>query len=154
MKTLILFLAAASMAFGQHVYTYEKETSLSGAAETVTVQLPTGSNKTVQLIGAEVYCSVACTPELLRDGTAATTTAGTVVPLNVHTTTPAAAATVFHTSNVGSGGGTHIRYYTVPAGTTVSIDLSDKGLTPGKNITLKTNSITGTARIYFQWREQ
>lgn len=147
----ILLLLFAPLAFGQDVntYTYEKETSLSGAAETVTVHLPSTANKTVQFVGAEVHCSVACTVELKRDGTAPTTTAATVVPLNG---SPHPAATVFHTSNVGSS--THIKYYTVAAGSSASIDLTDKGLTVGKNLTLGTNSITGTARIYFQWRER
>ncbi len=151
MRTALLFLAFAATLLSQdsQTYTYEKETSLSGAAETVTVHLPSTANKTAQFVGAEVYCSVACTAELLRDGSAPTTTAATVVPLNG---SPNPAATVFHTSNVGAG--THIKYYTIAAGGKEVIDLSDKGLTVGKNLTLKTNSITGTARIYIQWRER
>lgn len=151
MKALLLILAAVG-AFGQSArgtYAYEKETSLSSAAEKVTIQIASGSNRTARMVAATGYCSVACTLTLVRDGTAATGTAGTVIKLN--SGAPSSGVSVYHTSNVGSG--TTIKTYTLSAGQEIIIDLGDKGLIAGENVTLQTSTITGTARIYFQWRE-
>jgi hypothetical protein len=82
-----------------------------------------------------------------RDGTAPTTTAGTVVKLN--SDAGSASVVPYYSSNVGAG--TTIKNYTISAGSELLIDMSDKGLTPGKNITI-TPSLSG-ARVYFQWRE-
>lgn len=131
------------------VFTYEKTTSLSGAAETVTIHLASNSNRTAKMLAATVYCSVACTATLSRDGTAPTGTAGTVVQLN--STSESSGVQIYHTSDVGAG--TTIKTYTLAAGEEKVIDLYEKGITAGKNLTLATNSITGTARIFFQWRE-
>jgi len=149
---LALLLLFSTIAFAQSskgTFGYEKETSLSGAAETVTLHLPTGSTRTAKLVGATVYCSVVCTATLKRDGTAPTTTAGTAVKLN--TASDAASVVPYHTSNVGTS--TAIKIYNIAAGEEKVIDLSDKGLLAAENVTLVTSSITGTARIYFQWRE-
>lgn len=148
LATLFLLVGLAPAQIWQN-YTYEKSTSLSSAAETVTIHLPTGSDKTVKFVGASVYCSVACTFTLERDGTAPTTTIATPPELNGGTS---GSARAYHTSNVGSS--TVIKNYTVAAGTEFGILLSEKGLTAGTNLTIRTSSITGTARIFFQWREQ
>lgn len=149
MKTLLaVLLAVSATAQTRGTFSYEKETSLSGAAETVTIHLPLASSRTVQFVGATVYCSVACTFTLTRDGTAPTNTAGTAVAVN---SGGSAGAVPYHTSNVGAG--TQIKKYNVAAGEEKSIDLQDKGLTAGGNLTITTSSITGTARVYFQWRE-
>ena len=151
MKHLIALICCACSLFGQAAkgtYTYEKETSLSGAAETVTIHLPAG-NRTVRFVGATVYCSVACTVTLSRDGPAPTTTAGTATRLNI--TNSGATAVPYHTSNVGATA--PLKNYNLAATEEKIIDLVDKGLIPGENLTLATSAITGTARIYFQWKE-
>lgn len=147
MKPILLALLCVFPVLAQNSFTYEKETSLSSATEKVTIHLATASEKTVRFTGATVYCSVACVVTLSRDGTAPTTTAGTAVALNTGT----AGAVPYHASNVGSS--TSIKKYNISAGTELSIDLSDKGLVAGKNLSLATDSITGTARIFVQWQE-
>ena len=63
------------------IYTYEKATTLSAASEKVTLHFPTGSSKTVYLIGATIYSSVATTYTVERDGTAPTSTAAPTSPV-------------------------------------------------------------------------
>lgn len=152
MKIITLVLIFSASVYAQSVrgqYAYEKETSLTSAAETVTIHLATGSSRTARMVGATAYCSVACTVTLKRDGTAPTATAATATKLN--TTTAAAGVVPYYSSDVGTS--TTLKTYTLSAGEEKVIDLSDKGLLPGENLTLVTSSITGTARLFFQWRE-
>lgn len=157
-RRLLLFLFPfAGRLFAQQgkgVFVAEKETVLAGAAEVLTVHLPSTSTRTVAFTEGWVYCSVACTFTLERDGTAPTTTPLTVKKVNANISGDTAAsndALAFHTSNVGAS--TVLNTYNVPAGGTFPIDLSDKGLLPGENLTLRTSSITGTARLTLKWKE-
>lgn len=147
---IVAILCAVSLLAqsSQGVYTYERSASLSGAASVVTIHLPTTANRTVRFLGASVYCSVVCTFTLERDGTAPTTTAVTPAEMNGGT---AGEATAYHTSNVGTS--TVIKSYNVAAAEEKVIELDSKGLKLGKNLTIRTNSITGTARIFIQWQE-
>lgn len=144
-----VLIAACHGQTARGTYYYEKETVLSGTAETVTIHLPTGANRSARFVGATVYCSVACTATLRRDGTAPTGTAASTGKLNAASVASVAAA--YHSSDVGAG--TTIKTYTLSAGEEKLIDLADKGLVAAENLTLATSAITGTARIYFQWRE-
>lgn len=146
----ILILLLSSVLSGQGTYGYERTASLSGAASVVTIHLLTGASHTVRFQGATVYCSVACTFTLEFNGSAPTgTLAGTTPDLGGTARTPQAKA--YHTSD--SSGGVTIKTYTVAASTETSIDLSFIGLKATNNLTIRTSSITGTARTYFQWRE-
>src|SRR5574342_237649 len=98
MRTLLLCVFCSVSAWGQ-VFIATKQTSLSGAAEVITVQQPASNAKTVSFIGAYVDCSVACTITLERDGSAATATTLTPVALNSGTAT----ATAWSGSDVGAG---------------------------------------------------
>ncbi len=157
MKRLLLLLALALPLVAQTPsYTATKTTTLSSAAEAITIQAPgaagTRPTKLITLTGASVNCSVACTVTVERDGTAATTTALTVSPLDYHY--PAAQAVAFSASNVGSATAT-LASYPIVAGATVLIDLSTKQLlSGGDNLTIRTNSITGTVVINFAWTEK
>ena len=160
MRILILALAAAS-AFGQTTYynrTYKAlyEASLSGAASTVTVQQPASGARTVYIKSVYVYCSVACTFTLERNGTAASSTS--LTPVSMSANNPTVAATAWRTSNVGAGT-TISPTYRVGAGdyeflafTLGDMVLAGTGTT--KNFTVRTNSITGTAEIEIVWEEQ
>lgn len=133
-------------------YTVVRDATLSGAAEVVTIQQPaTGASK-VRLLWASVYCSVACDVTQERNGTAATTTAATAAKVNPDKA-DSAAATVFHTSNVGVG--TVISKTPTSGGTaTISFDkivLVGDGTT--KNYTIRTSSITGRVVIVLAWEE-
>jgi hypothetical protein len=151
MRVVFILAAAAVQLLAQSsrgTFAYEKETALTAASEKVTLAMPTGG-RTAKLIGATVYCSAAATFTLSRDGTAPTGTLATAVKLN--TTSASASARVYHTSDAGAG--TTIKTYTCAAGSEIGIDLPDKGLLASENISIASNSITGTVRIYFQWRE-
>jgi hypothetical protein len=129
------------------IYSYEKATTLT-AGEKVTIHLPTGASVTASFLGATLYASAATQFELLRNGTAPTTTL--VIPSEVNGRS-AGAARAYHTSNVGTG--THIKYYDVGATEEKVIDLQNVGLTAGQNLTLQTTATSGNIRIFFMWRE-
>jgi hypothetical protein len=154
MKTLLSVLVFVSLLTGADPsYIYYKSTSLSGAAEKVTVQQPSSAARNVRFKSASVYCSVACTVTISRDGTAATTTAGTVVALSADYRTPK--ATVFHTSNAGSG--TTLFTQVIAAGATFVFDLVGIELdqsSTARNLSIGTDSITGTATIAVKWEER
>lgn len=161
MKKISSFIAAMALfaysAYGQPPdtkarYIAEKETSLSSAAEAVTVQQPTSGAKIVVFEGAWVYCSVACTFTLSQNGTAATTT--TLATRRVNKS-PASTAVAFSSSNVGAG--TTLATYSVAAGATYPILLDTVWLdnnNVANNLTIATSSITGTARITIQYTER
>jgi len=148
-RTLFCLLLLAAPAWSQ-AFIATKQTSLSGAAEVVTVQQPVSGARTVSFIGAYVDCSVACNITLERDGTAATATALTVVALNSGTP----AATAWSSSDVGTG--TVLARYKIPATGGLPINLAMKsmsGANTAKNLTLRTDSITGTVTITVVWTE-
>lgn len=153
-KSLFTALLVAVSVFGADpAYIYTKSSSLSGAAEKVTVQQPAASARNVRFKSASVYCSVACVATLSRDGTAATTTAGTVVALSADYRT--AKATVFHTSNAGAG--TTIFTQNIAAGATFVFDLSGIELdqsNTARNFSVGTDSITGSVVIAIKWEER
>lgn len=131
--------------------------SLSGAGTTLTIQQPAANGKLVSLESATVYCSTACSVTLTQNGTAATATAGTVVPilpLGV-----AGVANIFTASNVGSGtlvGG--IVRIAGGAGTDRTFTLTPivlpSGGGTGTNFNVVVSSITGTANITLIWNER
>ena len=164
MRRILLFTLLAAVAWGQdalfqdlsfaNVYAVSKETALSGTAEAVTVQQPVTNSggQVVYFDGAAVYCSVDCVVTIERTGAAATATAMTPVALNVGV--PAAKAQAFHGSNVGTAAAT-IGVYRIAAGGEKTIDLRGIRLRAGtrENLTVRTNAITGTARILVKWAE-
>lgn len=155
---LILALALAVSAFGQSNptvprYLAKKLTTLSGAAEKVTVQQPAASPVQVNFETADVYCSVACTITFYQNGTAATTT--TLTPIGFGFSPPPKAV-AFSGSDVGTGN--TLKAFTVPAGATWTFDLSmfflAKGGGGANNFSIGTSSITGDVRIQIQYTEQ
>lgn len=134
--------------------------SLSAAAETVTIH-QSGTAVSVRkayLDAASIYCSVPCVVTLERSGAAPTTTELTPVALNNWGSgvTPSTTVKVYHTSNVGAG--TAVAAYPVPADSTLVLDLHGMVLAGGtsttRNVTLKTDSITGVVRLVLKWRER
>lgn len=153
MRRFLLLLLACCPGWSQIYYAASQTTTLSAAAEVVTIQAPAtqaAMTRLIQMKGVAVVCSVACTVSLERDGTAATSTSLTVNP--VLNNAPAATATAWHSSNVGSG--TVLSQYQIAAGGTLNLDLSNKWLgAPSQNVTIRTSSITGTVNINFMWAE-
>lgn len=152
MLRAILLVLMAIPALAQGTYWVEVETSLSGAAEAVTVHRPsTNGSRNVSFADASVYCSAACTFTVERDGTAPTAT--TVATVKTNSTQVASSATAWKApNNVGTANRTLAKNY-VSAGNTLAIGLEDNELRPGDNLTIRTSSITGTAKITIRWRE-
>ncbi len=155
MRRLLLIAALLVTQAGSQTnanYVARKSTALSGAVETVTVQNPSTGGKVVIFDTAILYASVATDFTLKFGGTAATTTALTPTPL-YHST--ASTALAFHTSNVGAG--TTVEVYTVPAGSTMVIDLSKFYLdasSASQNLSIASSSVTGTVRINIAFQEK
>lgn len=152
-KLLTLLLCLAGLGSAQQYVAY-KEAALSAAASVVTVQQPAATApRVLRFANATLYCSAACDITLERSGTAATATALTPTPLKP--SIPAAKALAFHTSDVGVG--TVLNKFSLAAGATLTVDLSAVsfiGTGTTKNLTLRTSSITGTARIAIQFSEE
>lgn len=156
MRTLALLLFALSLSAQPNVNNYiaYKSTSLSAAAEKVTVQAVAGASKTVRFTTATAYCSVACVVTLSRTGTAATATTLTPTPVTIQT--PAATAAAFSSSDAGAG--TTLAAYRIAAGASITLDISQMFLPANgaglNNFSMGTDSITGTASIQINWREE
>lgn len=134
-------------------YVVYKETTLSSTAEVITIQQPASGAKIVNFTDAFIYCSVACNPQVEINGSGATTTALAVIAEG--SALPASPTTAFSASNVG--GGTIVGKFSITAGNTYPIDLIGvqlQGNSTAKNITIRTDAISGTVRIQFRWIEQ
>lgn len=131
------------------------DTVLAGAGTKFTIQALSTGKKLVTLEAAVIYCSVACDVSQIQNGTAATATAGTVLP--IQPVGPTGTATVWTASNVGSGsnvGGVLHALASIP----VVLDLSkisfSKTSSSATNYTIVVAPITGTANIALYWSEQ
>jgi hypothetical protein len=154
MRTILIALVASMLAWAQNTpapasFMATRSSSLSGSTEVITIQTASTATKMLHFRGVAISCSVACTATIERDGTAATATSFSIVPINQRY--PASVATAYRSSDVGSG--TVLAVYDISAGGLLPIDLTDKYLYPGENLTVRISSITGTARITFQWEE-
>ena len=129
MRRLIFILALTAPLFAQTTTRWRATTgdvSLSGSAYSATVQQPTVasmSGSAAYLDQVQVYCSVACSVTQAVNGSAATSTAGTLQALLPTPLNAVVPLTFWTNSNVGAGtdqaGITH-----VPAGGTVILCLT------------------------------
>ncbi len=124
--SLLACIALASSLLGQQPkrerFSAYKATTLSGAAEVVTIQQPAASARDVFFEYAILYCSVVCTIELELDGAAATSSTLTPTVETYGTVT----ATAWSGSNVGNG--TTLYDYNLAAGETITVDLTGQFL--------------------------
>ena len=152
--SLLAVACLAQMPKRNNTYTVSYADTPAASATVLTIQQPAASANDAEVIWASIYCSVDCVVELERDGTAATTTAATEVGTSVNSPTPT--GTAFSASNVGNG--TTVDTFTVIAAQPQAINLTAYGLAlkgsgTTKNVTLRTDSITGTVRMTICWRE-
>lgn len=151
---LVLFITGLQ---AQVTYSYIATTgdvSLSSSTTAATIQQPLVSPLAVGFppvpgVGASVTCSFACTFSIIVGATPATTTAGTVRPVNPAPDTPAPNVQFFTASNYS--GGTTLATYTLNTGQTFPVDMSamHPGPQPQGNITIAIASGTGTVNIKF-----
>lgn len=163
MLRMTLLALTLLSAWGQNTIAWKATTgdvSLSGAGTTATVQKTATNTVLVTIDKITVYCSVACNVTQAANGTAATTTAGTITPVLPDSPSGLLPFNFYTASNVGTGtdqgGIIHI-----PAGQTVTVCLSTScgngqnvvlgaalgGV--GTNYSVLVSSITGTANITF-----
>lgn len=138
-----------------NAYTIGKSTTLSGAAEVITLQQPTSGARIVQFVSAYIYSSAAVTISQERNGSAATSTAMTPGPVNPDAA-DAAKLTAFHTSNSNNASATILPPIHIPAGSSKTLDISwiqMRGNGTGKNYTIRTGSMTGDVIISVMWEE-
>jgi len=164
MRTFLAILALAAAGWAQNVVRWSATTgqvSLTSSGTAATVQQPpTGAAQEIieQIV---VYCSVGCTATQYSGGTAATATAGTVVPLLPVQANFPIPLNFYTASNTGTGtqqGG----ITNIPAGATVVLCLArtcgnggDVALpaTSGAQYTLVIGSLTGMVNITFYGRQ-
>lgn len=138
-------------------YQLIKSTSLSNATEKLTVQQPSTPIATVVLQYAVINClpttsTDTCVVAFSQNGTAATGTALTPTPLNG---SPAATATGWRSSNVGSG--TALSSFTINSGIS-TYDLTSfylgRGNGTAQNFSVAcTIATAGTCAVTLQWQE-
>lgn len=153
MLKYILFLVPLALS-AQTAYVAQRTSSLSGAAESLTVQQASSNRKTIKFVAAYIDCSVACVVTLSRDGNPASSTSLTTAAVNGRSS--ASSATAWRSSNVGTG--TTLSVVSLTAGGSAVFDLSliniNSNEDQGKNLTVSTDSITGTVHVLIQWTEQ
>jgi len=161
MKILLpvsFFLILAATLFAQRVgnsyyYLAYYSSTLSGAADAITIQAPTGMQKDAHFVYAGIYVSAPATVTVCQNGANATTTALTTARLNG---APPSQALAFSASNVGASAARDCGPpNTLPIGIS-NIDLGKYILTRGanSNLTISIATFTGTWQPTIQWSEQ
>lgn len=158
LKLIALAVVCVAPVLGQFDgYTIVRESSKSGASEVVTIQLPAEDRSYVEIQDITVQCSAACPVVFERNGTAATTTAATLVPVNPQTA-PAAGPRIeaFHSSNVGAGTAVSATW-SLPAGAIVPFGMEGWFLTGTgntNNVTVRVGPLTGDVKVQVTLRER
>jgi len=166
MKLLSILAALAFSAFAQPQLRWAATTgdvTLSSAGTTATVQQQSTNPAQILLDQAVVYCSVACTVTQAANGTAATTTAGTVTPILPNQLNITVPVNFYTASNVGGGtaqggavhlgaGGTVVLCFTPSCGNPAQVTIGTGGTATNYSIVI--SSITGTTNITFYGRAQ
>ncbi|MEP6961005.1 MAG: hypothetical protein ABI995_02945 [Acidobacteriota bacterium] len=130
-------------------WTYAGGYTVAGTSAKLTLQLPTSSTRKIHPLTYSVVCGGACTVTLIRNGTTATATAGTVV--KNRTANPTAHAQLFTASD--STGGTSFPAYPISGGGQ-TFDLSDMEIIPGENVTISvTSSVSQNISPSIKWEE-
>lgn len=159
-RLLALALLPASLASAQtsvRWFATSGDVPLSTAATTVTIQQPATNPAMAYIDQVVVYCSVACSITTAVNGTAATSTAGTVQTLLPNQPNLPIPLTFWTASNVGTGT-SQSGILHVSAGATVTLCFSPQcgngsqyilgsGSGTNNNFSVITNSITGTVNI-------
>ena len=136
-------------------YVLRQEKTLAAGVYGITVQQPSEGGNLVLFVGATAYCDGAYSAEVAIDGTAATTTAGTEIPVGGNR----AAATAEGYTDSNLSGGTILLQQTLGSAGHMSWDLQGvtlpQGASDNRNLTLRISSnFTGDCRLQIAWREE
>jgi len=111
----LLIVVCFQAALGQYspdTFYVFKKTTLSGTAESITIQQPTSSAKSIKVLSWWVHCSVACVANTKRDGAPPSGTALTVLQQDIDS--PPSTVSAYYSSNAGNG--TALGDYAITAG--------------------------------------
>jgi hypothetical protein len=155
--TLALLASSLSAQDALRWYTTGGDQVLTAQTTALTVQQPATNGIQAAVDQVVVYCSVACNVTININGTAATTTAGTITPLLPTPLNAAVPLNSFTSSNVGAGTQQGPILH-VAAGATVTLCFTQACGSPNQfvlppgagtssNFTVNISSITGTANI-------
>lgn len=145
-----IILALLALAAGLCAQSPPNSYSIQATTTKLTLQQPaTGGGNVITGNFATVYCAAAQTATESWNGTAATATAGTIVK-NIGTFA-APLATAWTGSNVGSG--TAGKVWNIPAGQTLTLNLSGIRLGPTGTATNYTIATNGSCTISIDWFE-
>ena len=165
MKPIVLILAALPL-FAQQQIRWAATTGdvVISAAYTATIQQPATNQSQVHLDQIVVYCSAACSVTQAANGSAATTTAGTVTPILPTGLAVPVPVNFFTASNVGAGtaqgGAVHIAAgaavvlcFTASCGNPAEVILgSGQGAAANYSVTI--GSVSATVNITYYGRAQ
>ena len=161
---ILCLLMVSILAFGQatvsevdelEFFAISYEVTLSAATGAFSLQAPANSGRRIYLKSATVYCSVACTINQDRNGTAATTTLLTP-SVRINGSTSTAVAKAYAPSNAGTGD--TLLTLALAAGEKLSLDMSysafGRGSSAAQNHNFRVNAITGIFRVSAIWAEK
>ncbi len=159
MKLMIGLLAFAGLLGAQALdtprYITYKQTD-SATSEKITIQQVTGGkSNTVHFDKAVIQCSdsAGCVVTLSQNGTAATTTALSIIPVNL---SPGSRSVAFSGSNVGTG--TVLGTYTLSAAGMLVLDISQLYLSRNaggsNNLTIGITGASQTFKVQVNHTEQ
>jgi hypothetical protein len=168
MKRLaILFVAFAALCAAQQTVrwaatTGDVSTGSPGTTAATLQQVATSARQQAYIDQIVIYCSAACAITQRANGTAATSTTGTLVPILPSQLSLSVPLTFWTASNVGTGtvqggithipaGGTAVLCLSPTCGAAAQVVLGTGGGTAA-NYTISTDSITATVNITFYGR--
>lgn len=140
-----IFLCAALFGASPQ-YVAEDDSTLTTTARNLTLNY---ASRTIQLVGAKIYCEAGCVVTQKRDSTASSGTA--VTPVGVNTGTRTGTATASKQATIA--GGTTIANDVVSAGSTMTFDLSGfilDGVTTSYTIDIASVSTRVIITLYYK----
>jgi hypothetical protein len=163
--TVALFCSAALSAQTLRWSATSGAVSQGAATTTNTIQQPSSAATVAYIDQVTVYCSVACTVTFAVNGTGATTTSGTVVPILPYPLASTPNVNFFTASNVGAGtaqggigyvaaGSQQTFCFSTTCGVNGQLSLLTSGTAINNNFSVTISAITGTSNVSIYGRSQ
>jgi hypothetical protein len=154
--------AAANASYAGRWLATTGDVSLSGVGTTATIQQPATNGADIAIDQIVVYCSSLCVASQAANGSAATSTTGTVIPILPNPLSAASSANFFTASNVGAGtaqgsiqripaGATYVWCLSRSCGASSDMVIGRGGGT-ASNYSVSIGSFTGVANVTFYLR--
>lgn len=168
MKRLLILATLASGCLSAQTLRWSATSgsvSQAASATTNTIQQPSSGATVAYIDQVTVYCSVSCTVTFAVNGTGATTTAGTVIPILPYSLSATPNVNFFTASNVGAGTaqggigyvgtGAQVTFCFSPScGANGQLSLLTTGTAINNNFSVTINAITGNSNVTVYGRSQ